>query len=65
MKIVLLNPIDINPRLYSGIKTDLESMGHSFFYFETKCKDREEIKRRIKDADILITDNKRLDAELL
>ena len=53
MKIVLLNPIDINPRLYPGIKTDLESMGHSFFYFETKCKDREEIKNRIKDADIL------------
>ena len=54
MKIVLLNPIDINPRLYPGIKTDLESMGHSFFYFETKCKDREEIKSRIKEADILI-----------
>ncbi len=65
MKIVLLNPININPRLYPGIKTDLESMGHSFFYFETKCKDREEIKNRIKDADILITDNTRLDAELL
>ena len=47
MKIVLLNPININPRLYPGIKTDLESMGHSFFYFESKCKDREEIKNRI------------------
>ena len=57
MKIVLLNPIDINSRLYPGIKTDLESMGHSFFYFETKCKDREEIKSRIKEADIFRQDN--------
>ena len=65
MKIVLLNPIYINPKLYEGIREDLKTLGHEFTYYPQKCKNNDEICERIKDAEILITDNSKLDSSIL
>ena len=65
MKIVLLNDLLINPGLYEGVKKDLASLGHTFTYYLRKPRNDEEIVKRIKDADILITDNTKLSEEVL
>lgn len=65
MKIVLLNDLLINSGFYDGIKKDLKSLGHDFVYYVSKPKSSDEIKSRIKDADILIVDNTKLDEDIL
>ncbi len=65
MRIVLLNDLLINPGLYEGIKKDLASLGHTFVYYLRKPRNKEDLIKRIKDADILITDNTKLDEEVL
>ena len=61
MRIVLLNDLLINPGLYEGIKKDLATLGHTFVYYLRKPRNKEDLIKRIKDADILITDNTKLD----
>ena len=65
MRIVLLNDLLINPGLYEGIKKDLATLGHTFVYYLRKPRNKEDLIKRIKDADILITDNTKLDEEVL
>jgi D-3-phosphoglycerate dehydrogenase len=57
MKITLLESIGITNDEISKIKTDFQSSGHEFKFYESKPENDVEIIRRAHDADVIILSN--------
>lgn len=65
MKIVLLEPLAISQELINNLSDKLIKKGHEFVSYDTVEKDVEKLKKRVKDADILIIANNPLSGEVI
>lgn len=64
MKIVLLEDLGCSPELIKANVAKLESMGHQFQVFE-RTTDMEQLKREVKDADVILLANMPLPEDVL
>lgn len=65
MKIVLLEPLAISKDVLNELSLNLLNMGHEFISYDKVEKDVEVLKKRVKDADILIIANNPLSGEVI
>ncbi len=65
MKIVLLEPLGIADDKLSSLSGQIEAQGHEFTAYSQLSTDTEELKRRSRDADVLIIANHLLPGEVI
>ena len=65
MNIVLTEPLTISKEKLDSLKCELTNKGHSFASFNQVAKSDEELKERIKDADIIIIANSKLSGDVI
>ncbi|MDZ7671811.1 MAG: 2-hydroxyacid dehydrogenase [Halanaerobiales bacterium] len=65
MKIVMIEPINISTMKIEEFRQRLETKGHELIDYSNRAKDKEEMIKRIKEADILIIANQPLPAEVI
>ncbi len=65
MNIVLLEPLAVKNYIIEGLAKKAVDMGHTFKAYDNVTKDVEELKRRSREADILIIANNPLPGEVI
>ncbi len=65
MKTVMIEPINISTKKIEEFRQRLETKGHELIVYSNRAEDREEMIKRIKEADILIIANQPLPAEVI
>jgi len=65
MKIVLLEPLGINPDMLSKFSAKIKCLGHEFVAYDTVEKDEDVLKSKVKDADVLIIANNPLNGNII
>ena len=65
MKIVAVEPLGITAQKAAEIAADFAREGHEFLFYADRKEDKESLKERMRDADIILISNIPLDAEVL
>lgn len=65
MKIVLMEPLNVEAALIEELAQPLKEAGHDFVYYDEKTTDVDEMIERSQDADILMIANNPLPAEVI
>ncbi len=65
MKIAMLEPLGVKQELIDDLTKRLKKEGHEFTAYDNVTKDVEELKRRAKDADVIIIANNPLPGEVI
>lgn len=65
MKIVLLNPLEVEDKIIQDHKEKLEDMGHEFTYYNDNASSDDEIIERLDGADAAIITNKPLSKKVI
>jgi D-3-phosphoglycerate dehydrogenase len=65
MKIVMIEPINISMLKIEEYRQRMESEGHQLVAYSKRAENNQEMKKRIKEADILIIANQPLPAEVI
>ena len=65
MKISLIDPLEVDEEIILSHKEKLEGLGHNFEYFNNSASDNKEKIDRLKDTDIAMITNKKLDREVI